>query len=164
MAILAGQRIRALDWAGYANGIDGTNVAGFQTAAGAWAVPSPVFGVSFMAPTSGAVKCEFGGRIRIVNGINTVYAACSLRTGAVINSGSLVEDVSVEQAIEIGAYTGVPAARLGGSMFRIHTGLTPGALYHFVWQMGQTARVAGTGTTDLIDVLARTIAVSPWQG
>jgi hypothetical protein len=158
MAILAGQRIRALDWAGYASGFDGTNITGLAPTLNTWITPSPVFGVSFMAPSSGAVKCDFNGRINIATGGDMAYAACQLRTGNVINSGTVVEDPSLERAIETGAFTGVPNSRLGAGSFRIHTGLTPGALYHFVWQCGRE-NSAGNLT-----VYARAIAVTPWQG
>lgn len=161
MAILAGQRIRALDFAGYASGFEGTNItSGLYGDANAWLVPTPIFGVSFMAPSSGAVKCDFGGRLNVPTAAGIGQFACELRTGNVIGSGVVVEAASLERAVEVGdGQTG--SARLGASMFRIHTGLAPGALYHFVWQCG--VQISTTSTDPSLGVYARTITVTPWN-
>jgi len=152
MAILAGQRIRALDFAGYASDFDFSNLTGLAPAGGQFEPGSPIFGVAFMAPSSGAVKCDFGGRLRVTSGAVRGVLACQLRTGAVINSGVLVEDADADRGVEMGATNGGEA-----SSYRVHTGLTPGDLYHFVMVHSR----ASTGGT--IDVIARYIAVSPWH-
>lgn len=159
MAILAGQRIRALDFAGYASVFDSSNDDPVSPPAGTWAVPTTDVGVSFMAPSSGAVKCEFGGRIRQYSGGSTRIAlACELRTGAVIGSGVQVDAPDADRAIEIGATpTADTTAQAEMSNFRIHSGLTPGALYHFRFNVLLAS--AGTGA-----IYSRYISVTPWHG
>lgn len=158
MAFLAGQRIRALDFAGYAQVFDGGNVNGVAAAVNGWTTVSPVLGVSFMAPTGGAVKVEFGGRLQVLASGDRAYCGCDLRTGAVIGSGTVVDTASTDISYEIGGGGGTTTAQGTGSNYRIHTGLVPGSLYHFVWLVGRGA------TGGNINVLSRFIAVTPWLG
>lgn len=158
MTILAGQRIRALDFAGYAQVFDGGNVNAVAAALNGWTTVSPVLGVSFMAPTGGAVKVEWGGRLHVNSPADRAYCGCDLRTGAVIGSGVVVDTASTDISYEIGGGGGTTVAQGTGSNFRVHTGLTAGSLYHFVWLVGR----GGTGGT--VDVLSRFIAVTPWLG
>jgi hypothetical protein len=157
MAILAGQRIRALDFAGYAHVYDFANVTGLTPPANGFQTVTPAVGVAFVAPTSGAVMCEFGGRIRANSGALRVYAACQLRTGGVINSGVVVEEADSDRALEGQASSG-GIVQVNGTAVRVHTGLTPGNLYHFVWQVGR----GDTGAT--VEVYSRLITVTPWHG
>ena len=158
MAILAGQRIRALDFAGYAHAADPSNISGLGTVTGdVYQTPSPVLGVAFMAPSSGAVTVTTYARFQS-NGstITRAYAACQLRTGAIIESGVLVAEPDVDQ----GAIVVSDVSRDGGaSALRVHTDLTPGALYHFVFRSARAGSTAGT-----YSINARTITVQPWHG
>ena len=158
MAILAGQRIKALDFAGYGAVHDWANDTMSGLTGGVWTPPPTTVGVSFMAPSSGAVKCTFAGRIRAVQGgAFRASLACELRTGAVLGSGVVVDEPDTDRAIEIGSNTTDFATQVQASTFRVHEGLTPGQLYHFRFM----ALAASNG--DIV-VYARSIAVEPWHG
>lgn len=159
MAILAGQRIRALDFAGYASVHDFANdtVEVSSGQAGTWLAPPTQVGVHFMAPASGAVKCNFAGRIRSTQGGSLRCAlACELRTGSVIGSGVVVDEASSDMAIEIGVSPTTNTSQAEMGSFRIHSGLTPGDLYHFRFMV----LAAGAGS---VSIYARSIAVEPWH-
>lgn len=126
MAIRAGQIVRALDYAGYAGVWDGSNVVGFNSTT--YIPGTPVVGVTFVAPTSGAVLLTWGARLRLDSATAvTVLASVETRTGGTIGSGTVVQSASDDAALETGEAT---LSRIAASMSRDVTGLTPGATYN----------------------------------
>lgn len=154
MAILAGQRIRALDFAGYAYATDPADVT---VSTGTLDPGSPVFGLSFTAPTGGAVRIVVSAGMSAAASANSfVQCGAQVRTGAAINSGSVVYTASADEVLEIGPGATATAVRLQASSAVIQTGLTPGALYHVVFM---SVRAVANAT-----IRNRRLEISPWHG
>jgi hypothetical protein len=154
VAILAGQKIRALDFAGYASVFSSTDEPAFNTQT---FVPgaNPV-GLTFMAPSSGSVLVRWHARMRlIVAAAARVLVAPETREGAVIGAGTIVQTITEDAALELGS-PGAANGQLEAGMFRDINGLTPGATYN-VLLMHKNANSAGGAA----QVFARSIYVTP---
>lgn len=152
MAILAGQRIRALDYAG---SVYAQNTTDQAVTAIDW-TPANGFGVSFMAPTSGAVQFGIYGRGSCTGAnanISRLLGSVIVRLGSVVGSGTLIYTPSDDEAWEFGG-----VGRLAAESCWVLSGLAPGSLYNasYVAKMG-TATHTGTFFT-------RGITVRPWNG
>lgn len=159
MAILAGQRIRALDFAGYAYVADEQNPNLENTVN---ATITPIVGVSFMAPTSGAVELlyTFRGKSAIGGSSPRLLLGVTVNTGGVVGSGTTVFTTDDDQMVEFGGTSfGIQGA---SSAVVVLPGLTPGSLYN-AFCIGRTTTVANTAGSNG-SVFARRIAVKPWQG
>lgn len=157
MAILAGQKIRALDFAGYKSRVDYTNITGVAASTSDFTAVSPLFGMSFMAPSSGSVKVEYGGRLRGLAGAERALCAVWVRTGDVLGAGADVATPGADEAFEVAVFSSTQFQGMG-TMYRVISGLTPGAMYNATW--GLQRGLSG----GLVDVYARVMNVSPWHG
>lgn len=152
MAIRAGQIIRALDFAGNAGIFDGTDEANFnQTTFTAGSTP---VGTTFMAPSSGAVLIHYTARIRLVNATaQRITVLAEVREGAVIGSGTVVNNFTEDQSLEIGQTAGDQLT--GGTTMPV-SGLTPGATYNVRLLYKNATSVASAAS-----IFARGIYVVP---
>lgn len=140
---LAGQRIRALDFAGsaydYESAVDTTTSTSYVT--------GTVHGVSFVAPTSGSVWIHFGGML----GSNTAtigsppYAHFSIhvKTGSTIDAGTEVLAPSDDNGPWLYKQEAT-AANLYETVSHLYklTGLTAGNSYNVVTKFRATAATA----------------------
>lgn len=146
--VLAGQIIRALDFAGFASASDTTDVTNFNTTS--FVLGSPIVGVSFVAPTSGSVNVFWGGKLRLNSATGVrVFLAAAVRTGGTVGSGTDVAGTDEDWALEVGEAAG---ARLGASRTRPVTGLTAGSTYNVSLWHKNAISVASAGTFMFRDV------------
>jgi hypothetical protein len=153
MAILAGQRIRALDFAGDAYDYETAN----DTTASTSFTNGTLHGVAFTAPTSGSVWITFGGAIG--NNAATAltilsYMSFYVRTGSSIGAGTDVLVPDNERAIRMSKLSATAGHIYDEASFSYKlTGLTAGSSYNVITQF---KAVSGTASCD-----DRWIRVSP---
>lgn len=117
-----------------------------------------VTGVTFTAPTSGAVRVDW--RARFQSNSNNTRAAVSVqvRTGGTIGAGTIVSDADDDSALETtqSATAGTTAAetRTQAGTWRRVSGLTAGTVYNAV--VVHKMLSAGNAT-----IFSRSIMVSP---
>lgn len=149
----AGDTIRALDFPAHAF----TSVAADETAFTdtAYVAGASVCGVTFVAPSSGAVQISWHARCES-NTINlSVMVSTQLREGGTIGSGTIVHSPADTRALEGPADD--PAgtkARIQASMYTVAAGLTAGSTYN----VRTMHRITGAGDGDIFD---RSILVTP---
>ena len=150
MGFTAGQRIKALDFAGSSQFVDATahlNI-GIGTSFG-----SPQVAVTFTAPTSGAVTITVGGMAQDDVVDNTVWINWELRLNN--SGGSLVATVGdFERRLAIGC-KGAAAFVPSASKLATISGLTPGQLYFC--RVYHSAAVGGSA-----DVFMRRLDTAPF--
>lgn len=133
----AGQRLLATDAPAYGTDTEltsGTTTSGTYTAT---LTGGTACGVSFVAPTSGAVLILNTARINN-SGVSTAYMSVRIGTGSSIGAGTVVQAASDDIAASV-----VNTNAIVSTHSYIHTGLTPGDTYN----VQQQFRVAsGTGT------------------
>jgi hypothetical protein len=152
MAIRAGQPILALDFAGNASDFDQTDEP--VTDAANYQPGTAVVAVTFMAPTSGAVKLHYSARMRIGNTTaQRILALPETREGDIPGVGDLAALFSEDLAIELGGPTA--NLQLNASNFQVVTGLVPGAAYN-TRLLHKIGAANGTGT-----IFARSLSVTP---
>jgi hypothetical protein len=141
--ILAGQRIRALDFAGTAydqeSAVDTTTSTSY--------VNGTLHGVAFVAPTSGSVWIEWGGML----GSNTttitsppyVYLSIYVRTGSTVASGTdvLISDDTNAILFYKHDTNAVFLYDAGARAYKLE-GLTAGSSYNVITQFRATAATA----------------------
>lgn len=127
MAIRAGQRILALDFAGYSAQWDGGNETNFNTTS--YTAGTTPIGVTFVAPTGGAVMVHWHASATLNDPAGgLVFVSTEVREGSTIGSGTVVLSPSDDVAMAVGGSSGV--TRSQAAMLRDATGLTPGATYN----------------------------------
>lgn len=132
------------------NGVitEGTSVAVSSTS---FIAGSPVCGLTFVAPPSGAVYVTVSGTISCASNGNEISLSWELRTGNVVGSGSAVYSASTARCITAGRAVNTGAAALNSASRRYRAGsLTAGSSYnvrtmHYV--------TGGTGTVDYRELL-----------
>lgn len=112
---------------------------------------SPVVGVSFVAPSSGAVMISVGGNIWISSNTFRSILGWELKTGSTIDTGTVVKGPDYRYAIIAGrsVTTGGPNDN-AATRRRMWSGLTPGSEYNVVtkhWVSG------GTGDLDQREII-----------
>ncbi|WP_405799266.1 hypothetical protein [Streptomyces sp. NBC_01506] len=147
--LLAGSTVTGLDTPATQYDDDQTDVS---VSGIAFVTGSPVVGVAFTAPTTGRVRIDWHSRFQPATA-NHMQVGFALRTGAIIGSGTLIQDGLNETCLEAPPVSG-PSGRVQGAMFMILSGLTPGATYNAVTCHRMV--VAGTGTA-----FSRSIGVTP---
>jgi hypothetical protein len=145
--VLAGQIIRAADFAGYATASDTTDVTFNSTS---YTLGTPTVGVAFVAPTSGIVLITWGGKVFLGSATAVrVLLSAEVRTGSTVGSGTQVAAADEDWSVEIGQ---AASARVGASRTRPITGLTAGTTYNVsLWHKNQTS-AASAGTLFFRDV------------
>lgn len=148
MTFFAGQPLSATDlnMEGVSSGIDVTVRTTTATSYTTTLSPAQIWGVSFIAPPSGKVMIHWTTALSNSVGGNLAQCSPSVRTGAVVGSGSLYSP-SGDTYLSSGANI-----RPGTSA--LVTGLTPGAVYNAALEH----RVTATGTGSFSD---REIIVVP---
>lgn len=140
---LAGQTIKALDFAGYAATSSSTDETNFNSTT--FTLGGSTTGVSFIAPTSGIVLVTFGGRIRL-NSTTAVHVllAAEVRTGSSIGSGTVIHAAADAWSLNIGEQSA--NNRLSASKIIPVSGLTAGSTYNVsLWHRNSTS-VASAGS------------------
>jgi hypothetical protein len=122
---LAGQTVKALDFAGYASTTNATDETAFTSTS--YTLGVSTCGVSFIAPTSGAVKITWGARFALGTDTNLTLVSAEVRTGSTVGSGTVVDAASDNSALEHGQAS---TDRLQASRHRAVTGLTAGSTYN----------------------------------
>lgn len=151
-APLAGQKITALDFSGGASVADVTAETNFNSTT--YTLGTTTVGVTFVAPTSGAVLITFGGRISLNSSTAVrILMAAEVRAGAVIGAGTVVSGAGDVGALECGQ---IATVRLGASKTRDVTGLTPGSTYNVSLWFKNAVAVASAGS-----IFSRDIYVAP---
>lgn len=148
--LLAGSTVRGLDTPPTAFDEDTADIVGFTNTT--FASGSPVVGVSFTAPTTGRVLVMWHARFNPTSAV-AAQVGFALRTGAVVGSGTLIQDGLNEGCLESPNVSGGGGRVQGGTFYPL-SGLTPGAEYNVVVCHRMSA--AGSGT-----VFARYITVQP---
>jgi len=139
----AGQRIKALDFTDEVQDIENTSYTTTSTSFSETGTGFTPCGVSFVAPTSGKEKIDFGAEMA-----NSVAAAATevtpiVREGDVVGSGTTVVAASSDNKIRFTAPANNSIGRQGATY--LAEGLTPGAAYNATL----ASRVSGsTGTID----------------
>ncbi|MGH3369308.1 MAG: hypothetical protein ACRDPR_04850 [Nocardioidaceae bacterium] len=150
---LAGQLIRAADFAGFATANDTTDVAEFDSTS--YTLGTPTVGVAFTAPTSGNVLLTWGGRLNLNSSTaQRILLSAEVRTGSTVGSGSVIAASNDDWAIEIGQSTN---DRLQASRVRPVTGLTAGTTYNVsLWHRNA---IAVTGSPEAGTLFFRDVTV-----
>lgn len=108
---------------------DGTSITGISSTS--FIPGSPVVKVTFVAPPSGAVVITVTGRIAQTSNGNEAQLGWILRAGAVVGSGTIIADVSVDRCVGTGQAVNVSGpAGVTASNRWMKTSLTPGTTYH----------------------------------
>lgn len=142
---LAGQTIKALDFAGYAATSSATDESNFNSTS--YTLGGSTTGVSFIAPTSGIVLVTWGGRIQLnsATGVRVLLSA-EIRTGSTVGSGTVIYAASDSWALEIGADA---SSRLEATKVRPITGLTAGSTYNVsLWHKNATSVASAASIYD----------------
>lgn len=108
---------------------DATSITGITSVT---AIPgTPVVGVSFVAPQSGAVDITVGGSIQSDSNATSILLGYEVRSGNVVGTGSVILSAGFTRAIRSSAavISGAPAFE-GGCHSRVLSGLAPGASYN----------------------------------
>lgn len=148
--LLVGSTVRGLDTLPIAFDEDTADIVGFTNTT--FASGSPVVGVSFTAPTTGRVMVMWHARFNPTSAV-AAQVGFALRTGAVVGSGTLIQDGLNEGCLESPNVSGGGGRVQGGTFYPL-SGLTPGDTYNVVTCHRMVS--AGTGT-----IFARYIAVTP---
>lgn len=141
MAILAGTRIRALDFAGEGYDYETANDSSTSTSF----VDGTVHGLAFTAPTSGAVWIHYGGLLGSNSTSVGMRAVLSfyVRTGGSVGAGSDVLVADDERSVKLYKQT-TDASFLYVSCASAYllTGLTAGSSYNVITQFRAGANTA----------------------
>jgi len=133
--------------------LSGTPVGGFTSTT--YVASSPPVGVWFVAPPSGIVRVDWSSRFQ-TNTINTRTAvSVQIATDRTLDAGTVVSSANDNSALENNNDpAGGANTRLQAAMFRLVTGLTPGAEYNAVVKFRMLT--AGNG-----DIYNQQILVTP---
>jgi hypothetical protein len=146
--VLAGQIIRAADFAGFATANDTTDVTNFNSTS--FTLGTPTVGVAFVVPTSGNALVTWGGKLRLNSATAVrVFLAAEVRTGSTVGSGTVVAGVDEDWSLEVGESVN---GRLGATRTRPVTGLTAGATYNVSLWHKNAVSIASAGTLFFRDV------------
>lgn len=142
----AGSKIKALDNPPFANDYEGTDET---TITSTYSVGAATCGMTFVAPTSGSVIVFWSARVEVTTTNGFIGVTVQVASGASIGSGTVASGngaAADNSCIETRRGTGTATdTRIQASMFRIVTGLTPGATYNaVVMHRGISGAVAGT--------------------
>lgn len=139
---LAGQIIRANDFGAYEDTSDTTDETNFN--ATAFTLGATTVGLTFAAPTSGAVMViwQARGRLNSTTG-ERILVSAEVRTGSSLGAGTVVSAASDGSAIEWGQATN---DRLQASMVRTVSGLTAGSPYNVTMWHRNAISVASAGS------------------
>lgn len=148
--LLAGSTVTGLDTPAAQFDEDTADIVGFTNTA--FASGTPIVGVAFTAPTTGRVLVLWHARFNPTSAV-AAQVGFALRTGAVVGSGTLIQDGLNEGCLESPNVSGGGGRVQGGTFYPL-SGLTPGAQYNAVVCHRMTA--AGSGT-----IFTRYITVTP---
>lgn len=128
----------------------------FTTNSTSFVTGTPVCGVSFVAPPSGAVRVDWHARFDTSTINNRVLVSVEVATGSTLGSGTVMSAAGDGSALENHSEptTAGSSTRMEAGMWRYITGLTPGAVYNAVVKVRNT--VAATA-----NVFDRSILVTP---
>jgi hypothetical protein len=141
-----GSKLKALDNPPFANDYEGTDET---TITSTYSVGTATCGTTFVAPTSGIVVVFWSARVEVATSAGFIGVTVQVASGSTIGSGAVVAGngaAADNSCIETRRGTGTAAdTRIQASMFRIVTGLTPGATYNaVVMHRGISGAIAGT--------------------
>lgn len=146
---LAGQTIKAADFDGYATTIEAADETGFTNTA--FSLGTTTVGVTFVAPTSGAVKITWACRFALGTDTNLTVVSAEVRTGSTVGSGTVVSAADNDSALELGQ---AATTRLQAAQYRDVTGLTAGSTYNVsIWHH--------TSSGDSATIYNRRVMVEP---
>lgn len=150
---LAGQKVLAADFVGFATDNEMTDETGFTSTT--YTGGGTPCGMSFTVPTSGRVLILWHARMESNTANTRVLASVAVRTGSTVGSGTDVSAASDSDAIESSeSGTGGSQQRIGASSHRTLTGLTAGSTYNVRVEFKMSA--AGNG-----DIFDRDVTVIP---
>ena len=137
--------------AGTGAATDSTAIGGITSTS--FITGSPVNGFSFVAPPSGGVYVNVGGRISMTTNQNEIILSYEIRSGGTIGAGTIQVAGSSFRALTAGRAVNASAAAVINATRRVrHQAgtLTPGSTFNI--QNLHMVTPAGTGTIDYRDL------------